>query len=127
MRIADAYWKKKTQEKDWECVAPDLPVYKYSGVKLKEDPRRTPEYRKKVVDGLGFGQACKRTDLTSDDFKAVREVLTRKTGAFWINEPGVPRTTLRHLLHDTIPIGPPCRTPPHRRRGEEADWIDQQL
>ena len=32
VRIADAYWKKKAQEKDWECVAPDLSVYKYSGV-----------------------------------------------------------------------------------------------
>ena len=58
VRVADAYWKKKAQEKDWECVAPDLSVYKYSGVKLKEDPRRSLEYRKKVVDGLGFGQDC---------------------------------------------------------------------
>ena len=24
-------------------------------------------------------------------------------------------------------MGPPCRNPPHRLRGEEADWIDQQL
>ena len=106
MRIADSYWKKKAQEKDWECVAPDLSVYKSSGVKLKEGPRRKPEYRKKVLEGLGFGPDCKRKDLTADDVKAVREALTRKAGAFWIKEPGVPRTTLRHLLHDTIPTGP---------------------
>ena len=31
------------------------------------------------------------------------------------------------LLHDTIPTGPPCRTPPMRLRGEEADWVDAQL
>jgi hypothetical protein len=29
--------------------------------------------------------------------------------------------------HDTIPTGPPCRTPPHRLKGEEADWVDEQL
>jgi hypothetical protein len=56
---------------------------------------------------------------------ACRDVIGRKAGAFWIE--GEPRTALRYLLHDTIPTGPPCRTPPHRLKGEEADWVDGQL
>ena len=30
-------------------------------------------------------------------------------------------------MHDTIPTGPPVRTPPHHLKGEEADWVDAQL
>ena len=52
-------------------------------------------------------------------------MLRRKAAAFWIEE--TPRTTLRHLLHDTIPTGPPVRTPPHHLKGEEAAWVDDQL
>ena len=56
---------------------------------------------------------------------ACREVIGRKAGAFWTE--GESRTALRYLLHHTIPRGPPCRTPPHRLKGEEADWVDGQL
>ena len=31
---------------------------------LKEDPRRTPEYRRKVLEGLGFGEGATREGLT---------------------------------------------------------------
>ncbi len=30
-------------------------------------------------------------------------------------------------MHDTIPTGAPVRTPPHHLRGEEAQWVDEQL
>ena len=30
-------------------------------------------------------------------------------------------------MHDTIPTGPPVRTPPHNLKGEEAEWVDKQL
>ena len=30
-------------------------------------------------------------------------------------------------MHDTIPKGPPVRQPPHNLRGEEEEWVDQQL
>ena len=123
--LAEAWWSKKAKEKDWDCVVPDLSVYRYSGNEVKEDPRRTEDYRKRVVEGLGFGKGSKRDGLTEADMEACREVLSRKAGAFWIE--GEPRTALRYLLHDTIPTGPPCRTPPHRLKGEEADWVDEQL
>ena len=56
VRMADKYWSERAKAKDWECVKPDLSVYRYSGKDVKEDPRRTPEYREKVLEGLGFGK-----------------------------------------------------------------------
>ena len=47
--LADKYWSQKAEEKDWDCVKADLSVYRYSGTEIKEDPRRTEEYRRKVV------------------------------------------------------------------------------
>ena len=106
---ADAYWLRKAEEKDWDCICPDMSVYRPCGKELKEDTRRTPEYRRRVLEGLGFGEGATRTGLTEADMAACREVLSRKAGAFWLE--GEERTTLRYLLHDTIPTGPPCRTP----------------
>ena len=63
--------------------------------------------------------------LLSADFAAVAEVIGRKVSAFWLE--GTPRTTLPCLMHDTIPTGPPVRTPPHHLKGEEAEWVDKQL
>ena len=103
----------------------NVSVYRFSGEDVKEDPRRTSEYKTRVVEGLGFGRGETRKGLTEADMEACRRVLRRKAGAFWIE--GSPRTALRYLLHDTIPTGPPCRTPPHRLKGEEADWVDDQL
>ena len=106
VKEAEVYWKRKAQEKDWDCIRPDLSVYRYSDKKVTEDPRRTEEYRKKVLEGLGFGPGAKRDSLTEKDMDAIREVLGRKAGAFWLE--GEPRTVLRHLLHDTIPGAPSC-------------------
>ena len=122
---ADHYWKKRAEEKDWDCIKADLSVYRYSGVEVQEDPRRSKEYREKVIEGLGFAKGQTRPGMTEHDMEACREVLRRKASAFWLED--TPRTALRYLLHDTIPTGPPCRTPPHRLKGEEAEWVDEQL
>ena len=74
--------------------------------------RMHEDYKDQVVKGLGYAEGAEREDMTAADVAAVREVLLRKAGAFWVE--GTPRTALRYLLHDTIPTGPPCRTPPHR-------------
>ena len=55
----------------------------------------------------------------------IEEVIRRKAAAFWIED--TPRTTLRHLYHDTIPTGPPVRSPPHHLKGEEAEFVDKTL
>ena len=126
-RAAEKYWKERAAAKDWDCIKADLSVYRYSGKDVKTDPRRTKEYRDRVVEALGFGPGKTREGLTETDMAACREVLSRKAGAFWLEGEDDPRTALRYLLHDTIPTGPPCRTPPHRLKGEEADWVDEQL
>mgnify|MGYP003297504747 CR=1 FL=1 len=82
-------------------------------------------YRDKVIEEIGFGPKSTRTDLTVEDRVLMAEVIGTKAAAFWLE--GTPRTLLRHLMHDTIPTGPPVRTPPHNLRGEEAQWVDDQL
>ncbi|MBP51092.1 MAG: hypothetical protein CMA68_03335, partial [Euryarchaeota archaeon] len=126
---ATAYWKARADAKDWHCISSDLSVYQYCGqydeILKSGDPRRNDAYRKKVIEGLGFGEGKKKDDLTEADMVLMREVLSRKAAAFWLE--GEPRTALRYLQHDTIPTGPPCRTPPHRLKGEEADFVDAEL
>ncbi len=99
---AEEQWSLAAQRKDWDTVVASPDVYKYSGTKIEagKDPRRTQEYREQVVAGLGFSPGATREGLTTADMAAVREVLHRKAAAFWIEN--TPRTTLRHLMHDTI-------------------------
>ena len=126
IKAADEHWRKVADKKDWDSVVADMDVYKFSGqAVVTEDPRRKDEYRNKVVDELGFGPKSNRTDMTAEDRAAVADVLRMKAAAFWLD--GSPRTVLRHLMHDTIPTGPPVRTPPHHLKGEEAQWVDEQL
>ena len=120
-------WKEIADSENWDSVAADLEVYKYCGTRVDKDPRRNDEYRKQVIDGLGFGEDWEKRapHLTKEDVELLRDVLLRKAAAFWVED--TPRTTLKYLLHDCIPTGPPARTPPHKLQGEEADWVDSQL
>ena len=71
VRAADVYWPAKAKEKDWECIQADLSVYRYSGKDVKSDPRRTPQYREKVLSGLGFGPGQTKPGLTEADMAAM--------------------------------------------------------
>ena len=126
-KAAGAWWGSLAKRRDWDQVAADLGVYQHSGFEVKSDPRRTKEYRDKVLEGLGFGQDCKERhpELSEADIAAAREVYGRKAAAMWLD--GTPRTTVRHVKHDTIPTGPPTRLPPHSLKGEAAEWIDEKL
>ena len=107
---ADKLWKERADGKRWDEVLADLEVYKFSGqATVTEDPRRNKEYRDKVVEELGFGPKSERTDLTVEDRVLMAEVIGTKAAAFWLE--GTPRTLLRHLMHDTIPTGPPLGGP----------------
>ena len=79
------------------------------------------------MEGLGFGKDWRERhpELSEHDVAAAREVFARKAAGMWLD--GTPRTTVRHVQHDTIPTGPPSRVPPHNLRGEPAEWIDQKL
>ena len=108
IKVSNKHWKDIAAKKDWDTIAANLEVYRYSGEAIKEDPRRNASYRDLVLKALRYEPGNPRTDHSPADFAAIQEVLKRKAAAFWIEE--TPRTTLRHLLHDTIPTGPPVRT-----------------
>ena len=126
---AQIYWKRIADAKDWGTIKADISVFQNAGVKVEVSPRESKAYADKVLEGLKFltdEQAKKEhPDLSREEVEAAREVLRRKAAAFWVED--TPRTTVRHVKHDTIPTGPPCRLPPHSLRGELADWIDQKL
>ena len=88
-------WAKAGAEKAWDEVKAPLDVYRFSGVQLSEDPRRTEAYRAQVLAG------CDLKHLKPEEVEAVKEVLARKAGAFWV--PGTPRTTILHTQHDVVP------------------------
>jgi hypothetical protein len=114
---AEVKWKELALAKDWDQVKADLEVYRYSGESVLEDPRRKTEYKDRVVAGLKIQE---NPHLNDEEKAAATEVLRRKAAAFWLE--GAPRTTVLFVQHDTIPTGPPCRTPPYNLKGEEAQW-----
>ena len=118
-------WKGRAEKEEWDEVKADLTVYRLSGETVTSDPRRTPEYREQVIEGLGFGMESKRSDLRPEDLAAIREVVGRKAAAFWLE--GTPRTTVRNVAHDCIPTGPPVSLQPHALKGESAAWVDERL
>ena len=124
---AEAKWDKLSLEKDWDQVRSDLSAFRFSGEEIKTDPRRNPEYQDAVLAGLGFDEAHRGSKpwLNDQEVRAAQEVLRRKAAGFWV--PGTPRTTIRHVQHDTIPTGPPVKTPPHRLAPEAAEWIDKKI
>ncbi|CAK9069122.1 Pro-Pol polyprotein, partial [Durusdinium trenchii] len=123
----DELWKTRADQKDWDTVKADLSVYQYSGQKVTEDPRRTVVYRQEVIKELGFGDDWKEKKpyLSAADVEACREVISRKAGGFWLE--GSPRTTVRNVLHDCVPSGPPVNSQPHNLKGEAASWVDEKL
>ena len=120
----DELWRIRADRREWDEVKADLSVYQFSGQKVETDPRRAEAYRQKVVEGLGFGTDAKekRPYMSADDLAACREVLARKSGGFWL-----PRTTVRNVLHDCVPTGPPVSSQPHHLKGESAAWVDEKL
>ena len=79
------------------------------------------------MDELGFGAGfrTKRPNMTEADVAACREVVSRKAGGFWLEDS--PRTTVRNVLHDCVPTGPPVSSQPHNLKGEAASWVDSKL
>ena len=68
---ADAHWKSVAETKDWDTIRANIDVYRCSGESVTDDPRTTPEYRKDVLDGLGFGKDSTRKDLSDADIAAI--------------------------------------------------------
>ena len=113
---AQATWAKRARQRQWDQVFAPLSVYRFAG-KVASDPRQTQEYRKAVIEGLRLDDPSAYPHLSAEDLAAVREVCARKAGAFWLKD--TPRTTIRGVVHDTITIGAPVRSPPMRLKGAE--------
>ena len=75
-----AYWDEMAKQKKWDQVRPDLSVFRLSGSKLTKNPREDPDYIKKVVEGVGFGEkvAEHHGHLSPADVDLCREVIARK-------------------------------------------------
>ena len=112
-----AYWDEMAKQKKWDQV-------RLSGSKLTKNPREDPDYIKKVVEGVGFGEkvAEHHGHLSPVDVDLCREVIARKASAFWID--GSARTTVRGVA---VPTGPPVSSQPMHLKGESAEWVDQKL
>ena len=52
----EALWRSRAESKQWDEVNADLGVYRLLGQSVKEDPRRSSDYRNQVVEGPGFGK-----------------------------------------------------------------------
>ena len=92
-----ALWNKRADTEQWDEVRADMDVYRLCGESLKTDPRRTQEYQKQVLDGLGFGDNWKekRASMTEADVAACREVLTRKAAGAEVARASWSEATLR--------------------------------
>ena len=60
----EAHWWSKADAKDWDSVATNLEVCALAGQAVDSDPRRTPEYRAKVIEGLRLGPSENRPGTT---------------------------------------------------------------
>ena len=80
-KVAEAHWDKVIKEKNWDSISTPRSCFRFE-TNLTTDPRRTPEYRKKVLHELGVDTGEGFEHLSPADAAAVIEVVTRKAGAF---------------------------------------------
>ena len=91
---------REGKTREFDSVVAHLEVYKYSDQVVTKDPRRSEEYKQKVVDELKFGSDADTLEphrrlLSAKDKKLCAYVLFRKAAAFHLE--GTPRTTVRKL------------------------------
>ena len=109
-RRADERWDAVIRAKDWDTLVTPLECFQFE-TGLTSDPRRTPEYRQKVLDELGLLSGEGLEHLDPYDKAASVEVFSRKTGAFLAKD--TPRTCLRAFQHDVLVSGAPCTRVPY--------------
>ena len=99
-----------------------------------EDPeaaaaaRTSEEYVRKVLDAVGLSDGCEGrgySHLPPIEMTALRDVVSRKSAAFWLKE--TPRSVMRGFRYDVITTGLPVRGRPIRLKGAEAEFVRQEL
>ena len=78
----EAHWRPKADAKGWDSVAANLEVYALAGQAVDSDPRRTPEYRAKVIEGLRLGPSENRPGITEADLAAINRWLAARPRRF---------------------------------------------
>ena len=76
--VAKKVWNKIAGEKKFDEVQAPLSVYDLSVFKVSSDPRRTTEYKQKVLKARGYEKHDKAkhgVGLAPDDFSAVQDAL----------------------------------------------------
>ena len=82
----EAHWRSKADAKDWDSVAANLEVYALAGQAVDSDPRRTLEYRAKVIEGLRLGPSENRPGITEADLAAINRWLAARPRRFGSKE-----------------------------------------
>jgi hypothetical protein len=57
------HWQRVAQSKNWDNVVANMEVYRFWGQTFKEDPRRTDEYRDKVLEAVKLELGCVKEGL----------------------------------------------------------------
>ena len=69
-----------------DVTSTNLEVYALAGQAVDSDPRRTPEYRAKVIEGLRLGPSENRPGITEADLAAINTWLAARPQRFGSKE-----------------------------------------
>ena len=79
---AAAKWAACAAARDWDQVRRLGKCFRFAAV--KESPRRTPEYKQKVLEAVGLvGDCAGYKHLSKEELAALKEVVSGKADDFW--------------------------------------------
>ncbi|CAK0865466.1 unnamed protein product, partial [Prorocentrum cordatum] len=117
-------WAELAKKGDWDQVRMPGKCFRFAEVKVS--PRRSAEYKAKVLEAVGLvGECAGYKHLGSQELEALKEMISLKAEAFWVK--GTARTVMRGFKHDVVTTGLPVRGPPIRLKGPEASIVREEL
>ncbi|CAK0811447.1 unnamed protein product, partial [Prorocentrum cordatum] len=117
-------WAELAKKGDWDQVRMPGKCFRFAEVKIS--PRRSAEYKAKVLEAVGLvGECAGYKHLGSQELEALKEMISLKAEAFWVK--GTARTVMRGFKHDVVTTGLPARGPPIRLKGPESSIVREEL
>ncbi|CAK0832649.1 unnamed protein product, partial [Prorocentrum cordatum] len=117
-------WAELAKKGDWDQVRMPGKCFRFAEVKVS--PRRSAEYKAKVLEAVGLvGECAGYKHLGSQELEALKEMISLKAEAFWVK--GTARTVMRGFKHDVVTTGLLVRGPPIRLKGPEASIVREEL
>ncbi|CAK0840013.1 unnamed protein product, partial [Prorocentrum cordatum] len=99
-------WAELAKKGDWDQVRMPGKCFRFAEVKVS--PRRSAEYKAKVLEAVGLvGECAGYKHLGSQELEALKEMISLKAEAFWVK--GTARTVMRGFKHDVVTTGLPVR------------------